>query len=85
MPKVDIVITNDDGKQAVLSASFDFQFPAPSLDGVSPSVGSVAGGETVTLAGSGFRPGCSVTFGGRQATVQSVTPSEVVVVTPSML
>jgi hypothetical protein len=83
--KFDLVITNDDGQQATISGAFDFQHPAPQIAALDPVAGPIAGGTTVTIQGTGFRPGATVTFGGRPATVQSVTPTEIVCVTPSML
>src|SRR5207302_6636269 len=47
----------------------------PQIDQASPAYGLVAGGETVTVIGSGFLPGCAVRFGGIAAAVQSVAPS----------
>lgn len=85
MFKVDLVITNPDGQQATLTQAFEFRYPAPTVSGVAPAAGAVAGGDTVTIAGTGFQAGATVTFGGRPAVVQSVSPTEIVVLTPSML
>lgn len=41
---------------------------APTLASISPELGPSAGGTTVTLTGTGFLPGASVTFGGLAAT-----------------
>jgi hypothetical protein len=53
------------------------------VSSVSPSVGDAAGGQTVTILGGGFAAPVQVTFGGAAATVRSVSPSQIVVVTPS--
>jgi hypothetical protein len=37
--------------------------PVPTLSAVTPTAGKLAGGTTVTLSGSGFRTGATVTFG----------------------
>lgn len=53
------------------------------VSSVSPSAGDAAGGQTVTILGGGFAQPVRVTFGGAAATVRSVTPTQIVVVTPS--
>ncbi|HEY3571239.1 MAG TPA: IPT/TIG domain-containing protein [Thermoanaerobaculia bacterium] len=53
------------------------------VSSVSPNVGDAAGGQQVTILGGGFAAPVRVTFGGAAATVRSVTPSQIVVVTPS--
>jgi hypothetical protein len=60
-------------------------FPAgPSVTAVSPGWGSVAGGDAVTVTGSGFVAGASVTFGGSAATAVEVTDdSTLTAVTPA--
>ena len=56
--------------------------PAPTVDSVQPISGSAAGGTTVTVAGTNFRAGASVRFGGVAAQVVSVTSTQIVAVTP---
>ncbi|HEY2295141.1 MAG TPA: IPT/TIG domain-containing protein [Thermoanaerobaculia bacterium] len=53
------------------------------VSSVSPNNGDAAGGQTVTVLGGGFSQPVRVTFGGAAATVRSVSPSQIVVVTPS--
>ena len=53
------------------------------VSSVSPSTGDAAGGQTVTILGGGFASPVQVTFGGAAATVRSVSPNQIVVVTPS--
>ena len=59
--------------------------PGPSVDQVTPSIGSVAGGTVLTLTGSGFVSGSGlvVLVGGFSATVESVTISTIVIRTPA--
>jgi hypothetical protein len=45
------------------TAGFDY-LPVPTLDGLMPTVGPVAGGTKVTIRGSGFTRGAAVRFGG---------------------
>jgi hypothetical protein len=53
------------------------------VSSVSPNLGDAAGGQTVTILGGGFAAPVRVTFGGAAATVRSVSPNQIVVVTPS--
>ncbi len=53
------------------------------VSSVSPNIGDSAGGQTVTILGGGFAQPVRVTFGGAAATVHSVSPTQIVVVTPS--
>lgn len=66
-----------------LSISVGCNDVAPTLSSFTPTAGSPAGNETVTLTGSNFGSQTVVRFGGRVARVVSVTPTEIVVATPS--
>jgi large repetitive protein len=48
---------------------------APTLTAVAPQVGPTAGGQSVTLMGTGFRTDMQVWFGGDLATLGSVDPA----------
>jgi hypothetical protein len=54
-----------------------------SISGFSPTSGSTAGGTTVTITGSGFESGATVTFGGVAASVSSLSATSISVVTPA--
>jgi phospholipase C len=56
---VDVTVTTRGGTSAV-SAADRFKF-TPTVNSVSPNSGSVAGGTTVTITGSGFAPGSGAT------------------------
>jgi hypothetical protein len=56
---------------------------APTVNTVDPNIGSISGGELVTLAGSGFSASDAVTFGGQPASIQSSSPSALKVKTPA--
>lgn len=57
---------------------------APVLRGITPATGPTAGGQRVTLTGSGFTPGTAVTFGGVPGTaVTVVSPTTLSVTTPA--
>lgn len=49
---------------------------------VNPSSGLTVGGTTVTVTGTGFLQNATVRFGGTLATVQSITPTAIIVKTP---
>ncbi len=57
--------------------------PAPSLTGVSPTSGPVAGGTTVTLTGTGFVTGATVTIGGADASASFVSSTHLTATTPA--
>jgi hypothetical protein len=58
--------------------------PPPALSAVSPSQGLPAGGTPVTLTGTGFASGATVTFGGVAATdVVVVSPTQITAKTPA--
>jgi hypothetical protein len=57
---------------------------APTVTAVSPDEGPTAGGQTVTLTGTGFRAGMQVSFGGVPATgLNIVSATQATVVTPA--
>jgi len=53
------------------------------VSSVSPNVGSSQGGEQVAILGGGFEEPVRVTFNGAAATVRSVSPTRITVITPS--
>ena len=69
---VTVTVTTPGGS-ASLAAGYVY-VAAPELTGVSPDAGPLAGGATVTLTGSGFRPGTQVRFGTAAATGVAVSP-----------
>lgn len=71
----DVEVTNPDGQTAKLPAAFAYSEGdgvPPVLSAVSPVAGTTLGGTTVTLAGTGFKPGALIFFGGRTATAVTV-------------
>ncbi len=80
---VDVVVRNVDGTTATLANGFTYRAPAPSIDSVSPSVGPPAGGTDITIGGSYFQAGATVTVGGVAAThVTVVSASWITASTP---
>ena len=61
------MVTNPDGQSGSLANGFTFVAP-PAVTTVSPSSGPSAGGTAVTLTGTDFTTGATVTFGGVAAT-----------------
>jgi hypothetical protein len=49
--------------------------PAPTVTAITPNSGSVSGGTTVTITGTGFSPGATVKLGGTTATGVTVNSS----------
>src|SRR5262249_1608905 len=74
---VNVVVTNPDNQTGTLSGGFTYTAaaPAPTVSSVSPSSRPVSGGTPVTIAGTGFSAGATVTFGGTAATNVSVSSS----------
>lgn len=68
-----ITVTNPDGQSATISGGYRFLGPLPTLTIVAPATGSTIGGTSITLTGTEFASGATVTVGGRVATSVSVT------------
>jgi hypothetical protein len=69
---VDVTVVNDSATSATSVADEFTYVAAPTITGVSPSVGPVSGGTAVTITGTGFTGASAVTFGGVPATSFSV-------------
>jgi hypothetical protein len=83
---VDVVVANPDNYTGTLPAGFtytDTSPTAPIVSGVSPNSGPISGGTVVTITGSNFASGGTVTFGGVSATnVIVVSASSITATTP---
>jgi len=80
---VNVTVTNSNGQSASLANAFTFVL-APSLSAISPTSGATAGGTAVTLTGSGFASGATVTFGSAAASsVAVVSSTQMTAVTPA--
>lgn len=75
---VNVVVTNPDGERITLTSAYTF-VPV-TVTGVDPTGGLA--GDTVTITGSGFAPGVSVTFDGVPAVVVRRTVSAIDAVVP---
>jgi hypothetical protein len=80
---VDVVVTNSDGQSGTLAGGYTFTAsnPAPTVTGVAPSSGTANGGTAVTVSGTGFLSGATVTFGGTTATNVTVVNSTTITAT----
>ena len=65
-----VQVTNPDGQAGTLAGAFTYTTPTPTptLTAVSPASGPTTGGTTVTLTGTNFAAGATVTVGGTAAT-----------------
>jgi hypothetical protein len=80
---VDVVVTNVDGQSATLANAFTY-VPAPTVAYIEPNAGTVDGGTTVTITGTGFQTGAVVTFGYTEAvSVVVVNSTTITAVTPA--
>jgi len=82
---VDVDVYNPESAPGTLSSAFTYDVvPPPTVSGVSPDHGPASGGTTVTLTGTNFMSGATVTIDGTPATDVSVNSStEIVCTTPS--
>jgi hypothetical protein len=80
-------VTNTDGQSDVLSGAFTYRSSTstqPSLTSIAPTSGPASGGIPLTLKGSYFVSGATVTIGGASAKVTFVSSSELRVTTPAL-
>lgn len=82
--KVTVVVRNPDGQEGSFPLGFSYvdDAVAPTLTGISPVSGTVAGGTAVSVFGTGFQPGAVVTFGGNAADTEFVHAGELKAITP---
>jgi parallel beta-helix repeat protein len=79
---VDVTVVTAGGTSAIVTADQFTYIPAPTVTGISPSSGPVAGGTTVTITGTSLA-NASVKFGTKTATIQSNTATQIVVLSPA--
>jgi hypothetical protein len=81
---VDVVVTVS-GLSSTLSPGFTYVvLPPPTIASIAPASGSTAGGTAVTISGTNFAAGATVTFGGTSATgVTVASPTSLQAVTPA--
>src|SRR5581483_711212 len=69
---VNVVVTNPDAQSATLANGFAYLAPPPLVTSVTPTSGPTSGGTAITISGSNFLAGATVTVGGTAATAVSV-------------
>ena len=79
---VDVTITNADGQFSTLPSAFTYR-SGPTLTSISPQAGPLTGGTVVTLSGSNFIAGASVTLRGVPCSaVTVVSATQITCTTP---
>jgi IPT/TIG domain len=73
---VSVTVTNGDGQVGSLSNGFTYD-PAPGVSSISPSFGRVSGSTSVTITGTNFVPGATVSIGGAACTVSTVSETSI--------
>ena len=83
---VPVVVTNPNGRAGTLPNGFTYTTgagAAPTVGTVAPNSGPTTGGQAVTITGTNFTPGATVTIGGAPATgVTVVNPTTITATTP---
>src|SRR4030095_8362787 len=81
---VSVVVTNPDTQTGTLANGFTYVGAGPGVTSVTPNSGPSAGGTSVTVSGSNFVTGATVTFGGTAAThVTVVNATTITATTPA--
>ncbi len=75
---VDVVVSTSVGSSDITVNDKFTYVPAPTLLSIAPTAGSAAGGTSVTLAGTGFQTGATVTVGGVALTGLTITVPNVI-------
>jgi hypothetical protein len=81
-----VQVANPDGQSSTLANAFTYttSAPSPTLTAISPASGGTAGGTAVTLTGTNFSAGATVTIGGAAATsVVVASATSITAVTPA--
>lgn len=70
--------------QIIKQKDWDAAFAEPTISTVFPATGPAAGGTAITITGTNFAPGATVTVGGTNATsIVVVNPTTITAVTPA--
>ncbi len=81
---VDVAVTNPDSQVATKTGAYTYVIPAPTISAVSPTLGPITGGTTITITGTNFAATTGVTVGGTAATaVTTVSSTLITAVTPA--
>ena len=84
---VDVTVTNSDGQVGTLAGSYTFTTAGsdpPTVTSISPNNGPFSGGTSVSITGTNFVSGATVTFGGVAAnSMNVVSTTSITATTPS--
>lgn len=80
---VSLTVLNSDGNGVQLPQAFTYRAPAPVVTSLSPVRGPAAGNTDVTINGSNFKAGVSVSVDTLQASIVSVTATRIVIRMPA--
>ncbi len=83
---VNVVVTNTDAQSGTLTNGYTYTGtnPAPTVGSISPNTGPSNGGTPVTISGTGFLAGASVSLGGTAASgVTVLSSTSISAVTPA--
>jgi len=81
---VTVTVTNPGGQGGSLTNGYTYAVGLPTVSGVSPNNGPVGGGTSVTITGTNFATGATVTFGSAAATnVVVVNSTTITATTPA--
>jgi hypothetical protein len=72
---VSVVVTNTDSQNGTLTNGYSYTNPAPKVNSIAPNSGPAPGGTSVTITGTGFLSGATVSLGGTAATGVNVVSS----------
>jgi hypothetical protein len=80
---VNVVVTNSDGQAGTLTSGYTYVVinPVPTVTSISPTSGTTLGGTAVSLTGTGFLAGATVSLGGTAATGVTVVNSTTITAT----
>jgi hypothetical protein len=80
---VNVVVTNSNGQSGTLTDGYTYT-ASPAPTSISPTSGTTSGGTSVTISGTNFASGATVTFGGTAATnVVVVSSTSITATTPA--
>lgn len=81
---VDVAVHNANGDSATLAGAYRYTRSAPTVSSLAPASGLTTGGAQVSVLGTGFAQGATVTFGGVAATaVVMASPELLRVIAPA--
>ncbi|HEV2246035.1 MAG TPA: IPT/TIG domain-containing protein [Terriglobia bacterium] len=81
--KVNVQVTTADGMSSSVPGVFTYTASSPEVSSVTPNSGGTAGGTVVTITGSNFASGATVSFGGSAASgISFVSANQLRATTP---